>query len=103
MISVMMYLFFLVFTLFLRFYLHSFPTHALPISLPATWHRPAATSAGTPHQCGSRRRGVPADVAAGDRKSKRLNTSHLGKSYAVFLLQKKNKMACTYVRILISI
>src|SRR5262245_63672837 len=31
-----------------------------------------------------------ASVAAGDRKSTRLNSSHLGISYAVFCLKKKN-------------
>src|SRR5205814_7259714 len=39
--------------------------------------------------------GVPADrlgqVAVGDRKSTRLNSSHLGISYAVFCLKKKKK------------
>src|SRR5262245_63530206 len=30
-------------------------------------------------------------VIAGDRKSTRLNSSHLGISYAVFCLKKKNK------------
>src|SRR5947199_2621718 len=30
--------------------------------------------------------------SAGDRKSTRLNSSHLGISYAVFCLKKKNKM-----------
>src|SRR5262245_63580976 len=31
-----------------------------------------------------------ADAVAGDRKSTRLNSSHLGISYAVFCLKKKN-------------
>src|SRR5262245_64035895 len=33
----------------------------------------------------------PASAAASDRKSTRLNSSHLGISYAVFCLKKKNK------------
>src|SRR5205814_9169313 len=37
----------------------------------------------------SRRVGAQRDV--GDRKSTRLNSSHLGISYAVFCLKKKNK------------
>src|SRR5947199_8104873 len=34
--------------------------------------------------------GDPADVIQSDRKSTRLNSSHLGISYAVFCLKKKN-------------
>src|SRR5258705_8456671 len=33
-------------------------------------------------------------LADGDRKSTRLNSSHLGISYAVFCLKKKNQNAC---------
>src|SRR5947199_6813712 len=35
---------------------------------------------------------VGGGVGLGDRKSTRLNSSHLGNSYAVFCLKKKNKM-----------
>src|SRR5437899_3370077 len=35
----------------------------------------------------------------GDRKSTRLNSSHLGISYAVFCLKKKKKMSICYNRI----
>src|SRR5438045_5217176 len=46
--------------------------------------------------------GLPlaAVVAGRDRKSTRLNSSHLGISYAVFCLKKKNNMkkACTGIR-----
>src|SRR5205814_9438609 len=35
--------------------------------------------------------GVARDVTEQDRKSTRLNSSHLGISYAVFCLKKKNK------------
>src|SRR5436853_5967360 len=34
---------------------------------------------------------VPSDSSSGDRKSTRLNSSHLGISYAVFCLKKKKK------------
>src|SRR5437899_5408291 len=39
----------------------------------------------------------PADRGghAEDRKSTRLNSSHLGNSYAVFCLKKKNRFVCT--------
>src|SRR5437899_7275110 len=36
-------------------------------------------------------RGRPGGRAGGDRKSTRLNSSHLGISYAVFCLKKKKK------------
>src|SRR5437899_7385499 len=35
-------------------------------------------------------RHIPLDVSIEDRKSTRLNSSHLGISYAVFCLKKKN-------------
>src|SRR5258705_9031319 len=35
--------------------------------------------------------GIPIASAIGDRKSTRLNSSHLGISYAVFCLKKKKK------------
>src|SRR2546426_7465033 len=43
------------------------------------------------------RHDVPGDVrvASVDRKSTRLNSSHLVNSYAVFCLKKKNKMNAT--------
>src|SRR2546426_7864402 len=51
-----------------------------------------------PHAVG---RGVPADAryGDGDRKSTRLNSSHLVISYAVFCLKKKNflKVRCRLV------
>src|SRR3712207_8024552 len=40
---------------------------------------------------GARRRPARVLVAAGDRKSTRLNSSHANISYAVFCLKKKNK------------
>src|SRR5256885_11078635 len=44
-----------------------------------------------PRQLARRRRGLAADIGrAGDRKSTRLNSSHLVISYAVFCLKKKN-------------
>src|SRR5205814_3477743 len=57
------------------------PTHALPEARPP---RPARA-----RQCAApRRRDSP---AAGDRKSTRLNSSHLGSSYAVLCLKKKKR------------
>src|SRR5437899_12698511 len=44
------------------------------------WHR----GSGVPHRCHER------CSLHGDRKSTRLNSSHLGISYAVFCLKKKN-------------
>src|SRR5947199_2518996 len=37
-------------------------------------------------------RGYPERGVTGDRKSTRLNSSHLGISYAVFCLKKKNRL-----------
>src|SRR5262245_62346097 len=37
----------------------------------------------------------PIDLALGDRKSTRLNSSHLGISYAVFCLKKKKNRVTT--------
>src|SRR4051812_49866763 len=42
---------------------------------------------------GSRRRPVRAQRARGDRKSTRLNSSHMSISYAVFCLKKKKSTA----------
>src|SRR5690349_23980490 len=39
-----------------------------------------------------RRRGAPAGPVVRDRKSTRLNSSHVEISYAVFCLKKKNKI-----------
>src|SRR5437870_11254633 len=64
---------------------------ALPISVSA-----AAASAATAHRFGptcrrcSRWPSAPA-APAGDRKSTRLNSSHVAISYAVFCLKKKKK------------
>src|SRR5437899_8097723 len=43
-----------------------------------------------------RRGGVIVKQVGEDRKSTRLNSSHLGISYAVFCLKKKNKQNQTY-------
>src|SRR5262245_62615029 len=43
------------------------------------------------------------DAGALDRKSTRLNSSHLGISYAVFCLKKKKKKIKTYTKIKASI
>src|SRR5262245_64707785 len=59
---------------------------ALPISAgrPGSDRRPALD----PRRCTACRRACPCR-APGDRKSTRLNSSHLGSSYAVFRLKKK--------------
>src|SRR5437899_6434346 len=43
------------------------------------------------HDASTRRRAYYTGLAPGDRKSTRLNSSHLGISYAVFCLKKKKK------------
>src|SRR5438067_13772405 len=59
---------------------------ALPISARQGQHnRPAVAVAG--QRCGE----LAAGVAALDRKSTRLNSSHVSISYAVFCLKKKKK------------
>src|SRR5205814_10387716 len=61
---------------------------ALPIlSSPARHIRNCCTPSGSP--AGSLSNSV---ARAGDRKSTRLNSSHLGISYAVFCLKKKKKI-----------
>src|SRR2546430_5938484 len=40
-------------------------------------------------------------IALPDRKSTRLNSSHLVISYAVFCLKKKTELSCTFVRVTI--
>src|SRR5205814_2986201 len=75
--------------------LHSFPTHALPISVTQrVWElaEPLALAGGLElvdvqyRPEGGR---VVLHVHELDRKSTRLNSSHLGISYAVFCLKKK--------------
>src|SRR5207249_11461207 len=82
--------------------LHSFPTRALPIS-PLGTRRPRLHAAG---ELGVERRHREEDVPGAvpgecgeevyvarhqDRKSTRLNSSHVSISYAVFCLKKKKK------------
>src|SRR5436853_5014734 len=62
-------------------------TTALPIS--------AAERHGFDRGAGSRRRRAHRLPGTGDRKSTRLNSSHLGISYAVFCLKKKKKQKYT--------
>src|SRR5438477_2847874 len=70
----------------------------VPTGLPATLqpyaedlHRAAANIAGH-----LRREPVSTAVVALDRKSTRLNSSHMSISYAVFCLKKKNKAKADY-------
>src|SRR5947199_6020897 len=69
--------------------LHSFPHDALPI-WPLAGGRPMAGRQPGREQCLGRTR-AQATAASADRKSTRLNSSHLGISYAVFCLKKKKK------------
>src|SRR5215467_15154431 len=64
-----------------------FPYTTLFRSPPASWQRAGAVARGPRADRRSRRRAV----AGGDRKSTRLNFSHLVISYAVFCLKKKKK------------
>src|SRR5947199_3052106 len=80
--------------------LHSFPTRrssdlqrstsTTPSSSPS-WTPAKGRSAGSPDRCGQRTALSRVSTRARDRKSTRLNSSHLGISYAVFCLKKKNK------------
>src|SRR5207249_11307595 len=62
---------------------------ALPISVD---ERQDAAEAGHDRAAGQR-------GGAGDRKSTRLNSSHVSISYAVFCLKKKKKKKQTYVKL----
>src|SRR5262245_66470862 len=62
---------------------------ALPILRAALDERRPAAVAGPRH--GLARRGKHRQHVVSDRKSTRLNSSHLGISYAVFCLKKKKK------------
>src|SRR5262245_66203597 len=85
-------MFFICFLLFFFFFndtatteIYTLSLHdALPISASSSRDRPS------PARAAHRRRRRCA-ARAGDRKSTRLNSSHLGISYAVFCLKKKKK------------
>src|SRR5471030_3473812 len=62
-----------------------FPYTTLFRSLPPAWHRRHFRLCGFPSENGGR---APRGK---DRKSTRLNSSHLGISYAVFCLKKKKQ------------
>src|SRR5205814_6069398 len=55
------------------------------------WH-----AAGRAQRRAASRRARPGPASPIDRKSTRLNSSHLGISYAVFCLKKKNKKSTIY-------
>src|SRR5256885_10254259 len=61
----------------------------LPVSAQTTWQILAAEGIGRLPRRDEGRRGPPARLDAVDRKSTRLNSSHLVISYAVFCLKKK--------------
>src|SRR6266498_3002917 len=67
-------------------------SHAEPVRPSAAPAEPAAVAERQP-VCGSRDtfEALPALAALGDRKSTRLNSSHVRISYAVFCLKKKKK------------
>src|SRR5205814_8540200 len=78
--------------------LHSFPTRRSsdlpPLPVPARrgpGHR-GRMGEEPPHRPRPISRGARRPRAAQDRKSTRLNSSHLGISYAVFCLKKKKKI-----------
>src|SRR5437870_9796626 len=52
----------------------------------------AAGQAGAHPGVGAEGQGLPRGAAAEDRKSTRLNSSHVATSYAVFCLKKKNNI-----------
>src|SRR5256885_8652671 len=78
---------------------------ALPIC-PAVQRKPRPGLAGGWREALRRRQGARARAAPGDRKSTRLNSSHLVISYAVFCLKKKTKepsaTACIYTHLLLA-
>src|SRR5207249_10740689 len=79
-------------------HLHSFPTRRSSDLLDARREPRVGSAAGEPHAAARRaaeemdRRPLEGDDRrAGDRKSTRLNSSHVSISYAVFCLKKKKK------------
>src|SRR5438477_3318639 len=56
-------------------------------------HAPAPAAVEVAGWLARRRPGTPAGEQPGDRKSTRLNSSHMSISYAVFCLKKKKKKA----------
>src|SRR5438045_6012280 len=57
---------------------------------------PISSSTGSPDPAGWRRSWAPPIAPPLDRKSTRLNSSHLGISYAVFCLKKKKKIVSDF-------
>src|SRR5437899_11813282 len=66
-------------------------TLSLHDALPITAGRNASTSSSTAASGRSERSQTSSSTPRADRKSTRLNSSHLGISYAVFCLKKKKK------------
>src|SRR5437899_5547501 len=58
---------------------------------------PAAARPALPAVRGARAAAARYPAQKGDRKSTRLNSSHLGISYAVFCLKKKKKKECLLI------
>src|SRR5436309_4844595 len=65
-------------------------TLSLHDALPILYRRAAAACAGLLRRDESARELLQADSSRRDRKSTRLNSSHVKTSYAVFCLKKKN-------------
>src|SRR5688500_19441526 len=88
-------------------HLHSFPTRRssdLPRPMASTRARAPSSCSGSPTPTPAATSGPsPRKAPPADRKSTRLNSSHLVISYAVFCLKKKNstsgKLLCTCTEI----
>src|SRR5690349_23453057 len=75
---------------------------ALPISLIRSWRRTSAGGGSAARRSSSPTRNVmPAIGSSGDRKSTRLNSSHVEISYAVFCLKKKNSPCVIVVTLIL--
>src|SRR5437899_5398056 len=68
-----------------------------PLKRDSVTHQPLDPESQGARQHGERRDGdLARPLAPGDRKSTRLNSSHLGISYAVFCLKKKKQVSEHY-------
>src|SRR5437870_8654887 len=70
---------------------HSFPTRRSSDLGTSPGHAEGARGAGGGTTGGTLRRAGDANGARGDRKSTRLNSSHVAISYAVFCLKKQDR------------
>src|SRR6266511_5790018 len=79
-------------SLFFFFLMIRRPPRSTLFPYTTLFRSPRALSPSVPQ--GSPGGGVRARYARGDRKSTRLNSSHVKNSYAVFCLKQKKKVAC---------